>query len=119
MGHSSIERAKQIFWAKTYTSVQSRTGTDEETSTNRATNGNHVEMARLHPAIQLNDAGAVVALLERLGAETHANAQRLLLGRGGNAFRKGSLVVDGADDIALALREVVVGGFLDTAVGGA
>jgi hypothetical protein len=36
------------------------TGTDKETSTDRTTNGNHVEMALLHGPIEFDDAGTVV-----------------------------------------------------------
>jgi hypothetical protein len=39
----------------TYTAGESTAGTNEETSANGTTNGNHVKMARLHRLVKLQD----------------------------------------------------------------
>lgn len=56
----------------TYTLTQSTTGTDEKTSTNRTANGNHVEMARAHGAVELDNAATVFLLREGLHVQAIA-----------------------------------------------
>lgn len=79
------ERARSAFG-------ESTAGTDEETGSNRASDGNHVKMPGLHGAIQLDEAFAIVSLLERLEIQTVAGEpviradgailMAVLLGRG-------------------------------------
>lgn len=57
-------------WDKTYTLVERTTGTDEETSTNGATNGNHVQVTGLHGTIKLDKTMAVVLAAEGVEVET-------------------------------------------------
>src|SRR3569833_99742 len=67
----------------------------------RRTDGNHVEMAGLHAALQLDDAGAIVFSLERLGTEPIARGPAL--GGAGRVL----LVERGAALLGLAV--VIVG----------
>lgn len=62
----------------TYTTVEGTTRTDEETSTDGATNGNHVQMARLHRLVEDNKCAALGTALEGLEVETIAGHEVLL-----------------------------------------
>ena len=53
-----------------YTISEGLAGTDEETSTNRTSNGDHVEVALLHGTVELDDAETIVALPERREIQT-------------------------------------------------
>lgn len=48
----------------TYTFAESTTRTDEETGTNGTTNGNHVQVARLHGAVKFDNTVTVDLALE-------------------------------------------------------
>lgn len=63
--------------SSTYTLAEGTTRTDEETSTNGTTDGDHVQMARLHGALELNDTEAILARLEGLEVETIAGPEAL------------------------------------------
>lgn len=63
---------------KTYTRAQSRARTDEETGADGTTDGDHVEMARLHGTLELDETPAIVGLLEGLGVEAIAGHEALL-----------------------------------------
>ena len=74
----------------TYTFRKGAAGTDEETSTDGASNGNHVEVATPHGAVELDDTEAIVALLE--GREVEAiPGPEVLLADGGSGIL-GSIV---------------------------
>lgn len=61
----------------THTTAEGTTRTDEETSTDTATDGNHVEMARLHRLVELDLTGR--AATEGLQVQTIAGHEVLLL----------------------------------------
>jgi hypothetical protein len=64
----------------TYTAGERTARTDEETSTNGTTNGNHVKMARLHRLVKLQDgAGSLRATPERPEVEPIAGHERFLV----------------------------------------
>ena len=63
---------------RTYTSGKSTTCTDEETSTNGTTNGNHVQVTRLHGTFKFDDTRTIVLLSERAESETVTNPPILL-----------------------------------------
>lgn len=107
---NTLESARNGAVKRTYTSAESTTRTDEETSTNGTTNGNHVQMASLHGTLKLHHAFAIVLLLEGVGIETVAGepvgvALGALLGVDHGA----GLVVD---DIVALLRRSDDAGFL-------
>jgi hypothetical protein len=92
----------------TYTSSKSFTRTDEETSTDGATDSDHVQMAGLHGLVQDNQWTTLGTARERLQVETVAGHEILLLtpftavltllggdGRLRDAMR--SLLIDGSD----------------------
>jgi hypothetical protein len=62
---------------RAYSSVESTTGTDEETSTNGTTNGNHMHVAGFHSARQLDIVGRPT--LEGLEVETIPGQKVLIL----------------------------------------
>jgi hypothetical protein len=62
---------------ETYTLGEGSTGTDEETSTNGATDGNHVQVARLHGPVKLDHGTGLGAALERLEVQTVARPEVL------------------------------------------
>lgn len=77
----------------TYTVVKSLSRTDEETSTDRATDGNHLQMAGLHSTIEL-DSTVEAALLEGLKSETISGHEGLLLeGKAGTGLDIAVVVV--------------------------
>lgn len=53
-------------------------GTDEETSTDGTTDGNHVQVTSLHGTIEFDVAGTPVTPLERLEVQTVTGHERLL-----------------------------------------
>lgn len=64
----------------TYTLAESTAGTDEETSTNGTTNGNHVQVTRLHGLVEDGETASLTrAALERLEVQTIACHEVLLL----------------------------------------
>jgi hypothetical protein len=77
------------------TLAQSTTGTDEETSTDGTTDGNHVKMASLHGAIQLDHTLAVVLHLEGVHAQAGAGPGILIIE---GCVNVGARCVDGAGD---------------------
>lgn len=62
----------------TYTLVQSTAGTDEKTSTDGATDGNHLQMTRLERSLQLDNFRAIVLLLEGINCEAVSGHEALL-----------------------------------------
>lgn len=62
----------------TYTRRKRAAGTDEEASTDRTSNGNHVEVARLHGPVELDDAETIVSNLERVEIEAIASHEVLV-----------------------------------------
>ena len=62
----------------TYTRVEGTARTDEETSTDGTTNGNHVQMARLHRLVEHEEWAAPGAALERFEVEPIAGHEVLL-----------------------------------------
>ena len=94
---------------KTHTTAQSTTRTDEETGTNGTTNGNHVQMARLHGAVELDDTMAIVLPPERVQIETGPGQEILILEAGVNvAGRIGPALSDGLD-LSLGVHDAVDG----------
>lgn len=91
----------------TYTIGKSSTRTDEETSTDGTTDGNHVKMACLHGLVEDNQWATLGAALEGLHVETIAGHEVLLFtpfsrvlllgGDGGLGNTLGRLLVDGSD----------------------
>ena len=67
------------FLRGTYTLGEGTTRTDEETSTNRTTNGNHVQVTALHGTVHLHQATAVVTAPERVDAETDTGQEGLIV----------------------------------------
>jgi hypothetical protein len=63
----------------TYTLVKSTSGTDEETSTDGTTDGDHVQMACLHGLVKNDHGAAVRTTLERGEVQTIARHEALLL----------------------------------------
>ncbi len=59
---------------------------DEEAGANGATNGDHVQVAGPHAALELDDAGAIVALLEGLQAGDHCGSSEVLVPREGSGM---------------------------------
>lgn len=97
----------------TYTLGQGTTRTDEETSTDGTTNGNHVQMTRLHSAIEFDNTLAIVALLEGRSVETISGHEALIL------VRKAAL--GSTKDLALSILVVdsMVVSLFTTNIGGA
>jgi len=87
----------------TYTFVEGTARTDEETSTDGATDGNHVQMARLHRLVEDDHWAGLGTALEGPEIETIAGREALLLapvamvlvGRGGGRVRHCRLLIDG------------------------
>lgn len=67
---TQVHLATRVY--ETYTLGKRSAGTDEETGTDGTTNGNHVQMARLHLTIKLDETVAIVLALEGLEVETTA-----------------------------------------------
>lgn len=81
--------------AKTHTLGQGAARADKETSTDGAANSNHVQMPRLHRAVQFDNSPSVVAFLERLAAESAPSPEILLLKRSGELRRSHDAGVGG------------------------
>jgi hypothetical protein len=73
----------------TYTSAEGTSGTDEETSTNRTTNGNHVHVAGLHGLVEFDRATSARTALERFQVQAIARHEVLLLTPFGRVFAHG------------------------------
>ena len=102
----------------TYTSGQSTTGTNEETSTDRTTDGNHVKMARLHGLVELDQTALMGTTLEGLHVQTVAGHEVLTVTPVSNIF---ALTLNGwVRDAGLLIRResllVVHDGRLDRSV---
>ena len=101
-----------------YTSGQSTTGTNEETSTDRTTDGDHVKMARLHGLVELDQTALVGTTLEGLHVQTVAGHEVLTVTPVSNIF---ALTLNGwVRDAGLLIRResllVVHDGRLDRSV---
>lgn len=115
------------WYDSTYTLVESTTRTDEETSSDTTTNCDHVQVAGLHGAIELDEAMAVVLALEGLGVETVAGHEGLVVVRvvqvveahGGLAVSPGDTrdardLVDAFLAAGIVGRDGVLGGHVDS-----
>jgi hypothetical protein len=83
---------------ETYTLAESTTRTDEETSTDGTTDGNHVKMARLHGAVELNQAVTVVLLLEGVQVDSHPGPLVFVIEGGVDVTSKSTCLDIGARD---------------------
>lgn len=88
----------------TYTTGESTTRSDEETSANGTANGNHVQMASLHGLVKDDEWAALGTALEGLEVETIAGhevflvapfALMIALSRGDGGLRRRRLLVGG------------------------
>jgi hypothetical protein len=117
----SARVSRTLSFPQTYTLVESTARTDEETSTNRTTDGDHVKMACLHRLVQ-NDEAAVRRLwtaLEGLEVETIAGHEVLTVAPFGLGARLLSASLDGRVwDADFLIRQeylfVVHGGLSDS-----
>lgn len=64
--------------SRTYASGQGLPGTDEETCANGTPNGNHVEVAWLHPPVEFVGVQVAFSPLERIGRDTQAGGPTLV-----------------------------------------
>lgn len=88
----------------TYPVAESRSGANEETSTDGTPNGNHMEMARLHGGIQIAD--RAFAALERLEGQAVASpeAQLVEFGHVGPQGESVRVIICGSDVMLLIWR---------------
>ena len=90
--------------------AQSRAGTDEETGTDGATDGDHVKMTLLEGFVELVGLVDGGATLERLGRATHASPETEPLGGRIDGVAVGrSIVASGSDGPGLLLHEIGLG----------
>jgi len=105
-------------YCATYTPGKSTTGTDEETSTDGTTDGNHVKMASLHGLVEYDHRALLGTTLEGLHVQTVAGHEVLLLAPVGGVLTMtfDSRVRDGSLLIRRSPLFVVHDGRLDRSV---
>lgn len=101
----------------TYTLVQGCTRTNKETRPNRATDGNHLNMAGLHGPFKLRNAIPVLASLERLEGDAGAGPladglARSTLARGGGRGFGLFIIRQLCDGVAAGVFHLHDGGFV-------
>ena len=90
--------------AATYTLAESAARTDEETSTDGATDGDHVEMASLHRLVEFDDAAVLRTALEGPQVQTIAGHEVFLV----TPFAAAALVL--ARDCGMGSRSLFIAG---------
>lgn len=90
-------RRRSDTYRTTYTLGESAAGTDEETSTDGTTDGNHVKMALLHGPVELDDSETIVTLLE--GREVEAiSGHEVLIPDGGSCILRAVFTTVSGED---------------------